>query len=110
MSNKTGSERMIMTILEGHVAPEQWDNLRQTFAENSSHIPPQMVQTLLVQSKANPTTWQIIGIWHSLAALEEYRRSAATPGGVMMFRSVGAEPTLTILEIAASFHPAGTTA
>jgi hypothetical protein len=27
-------------------------------------------------------------------ALEEYRRLVETPGGVLLFRSVGAEPTL----------------
>ena len=38
----------------------------------------------------------------SRAALEEYRKSVATPGGVMMFRSVGVEPALSIWEVVES--------
>ncbi len=108
MSNKADSERMVMTVLEAHVAPEHWNTLKQTFVENSSRTPPQMVQSLLVQGVADPTVWQLIGIWHSRKALEEYRRSVETPGGVLMLRAVGTEPILTILEIAADFRPATT--
>ncbi len=106
MNSKPGSERMIMTVLEASVAPDQWDTLRQKFAENSSRTPPQMVQSFLVQNAADPTMWQIIGIWRSRSALENYRQSTETPGGILMFRSVGAEPNLMILEVAAHAQPA----
>jgi hypothetical protein len=97
------SEKMVMTVLEAHVAAEQWDALQRAFSEGADHLPPQMVQTMLVQSTSDPTIWQGISIWHSRAALQEYRRSVETPGGVLFFRSVGAEPTLTIFEVAADF-------
>ncbi len=106
MSSQTNPDRMVMTVLEGHVAAEKWDALRQTYTQGSNRLPSQMVQTLLVQSAADPTVWQVIGIWRSRKALDEYRRSVETPGGVLMFRSVGAEPTLTILEVVADFRPA----
>ncbi len=106
MSDGASSDRMVMTVLEAHVASDQWETLRKVFSESADHLPPQMVETLLVQGTADPTLWQGISIWRSRKALEEYRRSVETPGGVLFFRSVGAEPRLTILEVAASFRPA----
>jgi hypothetical protein len=99
-----GNEGMVMTILEAHVAAEQWATLKQTFAEGSKRTPPQMVQMFLVQGTADPTLWQGISVWRSREALEEYRRSVQTPGGILMFRSVGAEPTLTISEVVVAVH------
>ncbi len=99
MSDKASPEKQVMTILEARVAAEQWATLKQAFAEGSSHMPPQMAQMFLVQGTADPTLWQGISIWRSREALEEYRRSVETPRGVFMFRSVGAEPSLTILEV-----------
>ena len=94
---------MVMTILEAHVAPEKWANLQQAYQAGSANLPPQMVQTFLIQSTTEPTLWRGMSIWHSREALEEYRRSVDTPGGVLMFRAAGAEPTLSIFDIAAHF-------
>ena len=104
MSSEANLETMVMTTLEAHVASEQWDTLRRTFAENSNRLPSQMVQTFLVQSTTDATLWRGISIWRSRQALDEYRRSVETPGGVLMFRSVGAEPTLTIFEVLVDAH------
>ena len=43
-----------------------------------------------MQNGEDPTRWQTVCIWQSPEALEEYRASGM-PGGVQMFRSVGAE-------------------
>ena len=64
------------------------------------------MQTLLVQGTADPGLWRVITIWRSRAALDEYRRSVETPGGVRILRSVGAEPRLTIFDVI-TLHPAG---
>ncbi len=106
MSNEAGPESMVMTVLEAHVTADQWTALTQTYTQSSSRLPSQIVQTFLVQGTADPTLWRLMAIWRSRNALEEYRQSVATPGGVLMFRSVGAEPTLTILEVVAEAHPA----
>lgn len=106
MSNESGPESMVMTVLEAHVAADQWAAITQAYTQGFNRLPSQMVQTFLVQSTADPTLWRGISIWRSRNALEEYRQSVATPGGVLMFRSVGAEPTLTILEVVAEAHPA----
>jgi hypothetical protein len=54
-----------------------------------------------LQSTSDTTLWRAVAIWKSREGLEEYRRSVKTPGGVLLFRGVGAEPTLFILEVAA---------
>jgi heme-degrading monooxygenase HmoA len=91
---------MVMTILEAHVAPEDWDALRAAYETATKQLPPQMVQTFLLQSTSDKTLWQVASVWKSREALEAYRRSVETPGGVLLFRSVGAEPSLTIFDVA----------
>ncbi len=92
----------IMTVLEAHVSPERWAELVQLYKEGGQRLPPQMLQTLLAQDGADRTLWRGISIWRSREALDEYRRSVKTPGGVAMFQAVGAQPALTIWEVAAS--------
>jgi quinol monooxygenase YgiN len=85
-------DKPVMTVLEARVAPEQWGTLQTLY--QGAHLPSQMLQAFLVQSADDPAQWRGVSIWRSRAALEEYRRSVETPGGVAMFRAAGAEPTL----------------
>src|SRR5881398_2957048 len=93
-SEDTSVATMVMTILEAHVAPEQWSALEQAYQQARGDLPAQMVETFLVHSVDEPLVWRGISVWHSREALDEYRRSTEVPGGVLMFRAVGAEPTL----------------
>ena len=90
---------MVMTILEAHVPPEKWASLEQAYKAGADPLPPPIRQTFLVQISADPTVWRIITLWRSPEALEEYRLSVETPAGVLMFRAVDAEPTLSIFDI-----------
>ncbi len=74
---------MIMTVLEAHVAQENWAGLVAAFESGNDNLPKQMVQTMLLQDTADPTLWRGISIWHSREALQEYRQSVETPGGVL---------------------------
>ncbi len=89
----------VMTVLEAHVAPERWEDLQHAFASGGGQLPPQMLQMFLVQSAADHSQWRAISVWRSREALDEYRRSVETPGGVLFFRSAGAEPALSIFEV-----------
>jgi hypothetical protein len=93
---------MVMTVLEARVPRAQWGALEQTHRERMGpeRLPPPLVRTLLVQSAGDPEVWQLIALWRSREALEAYRRSVATPGGVVLFRSVGAEPRLAVYDVA----------
>ncbi len=91
---------MVMTVLEARVPEERWIALQEAFKTGVQRKPTQMVEAFLVQSTEEPTLWRGVTVWRSRQALEEYRGSVATPGGVLIFRSVGAEPTLTVLDVA----------
>lgn len=90
---------MVITILEGHVAPENWETLENAYREGTKSLPPTILQTFLVQLTTEPTAWRIMTHWRSRAALEAYRQSVETPGGVLMFRAAGAEPALSIFDV-----------
>jgi hypothetical protein len=92
---------MIFTLLEAHVAAEQWPALQHAYETGLDHLPPQMVQTFLMQDARDPTRWSILSFWHSREALDEYRRGAGTPEGILWFRAAGAEPALAIGNVVA---------
>ena len=75
---------MVITVLEAHVAQDHWETLKHTYQAGVSNLPPQLSETFLLQSTADPTLWQGVSLWKSREALEEYRRSVETPGGVLI--------------------------
>ncbi len=92
---------MILTILEATVAADQWSTLQQAYQTGIAHLPAQMVQTLLVQQVKDPTKWQILSVWHSREALEDYRQASGTPEGILWFQAAGAEPSLVVCQVIA---------
>ncbi|MCW4352111.1 antibiotic biosynthesis monooxygenase [Hoyosella sp. YIM 151337] len=93
---------MVVTILEGTVPIDKFDEFAANYrAVTAGTLPPQMIETFLAHSAHDPSVWRIITIWHSREALEEYRKSVDTPGGILLFRSVGVEPNLLALDVAA---------
>ncbi|AEF42043.1 hypothetical protein [Hoyosella subflava] len=92
---------MVVTVLEGIVPIDKWDEFTANYkAVTSAKLPPEMIETYLVHGTTNLSSWRILTYWHSREALEEYRRSVDTPGGILLFRSVGVEPRLTIFDVA----------
>ena len=90
---------MVMTVLEAQVAQPNWPKLSQAYAEKAKKLPPGLVQTFLVQSRTDNSVWRIISVWESQAALDDMRRTAETPGGVLIFRAAGAEPKLSVYSV-----------
>ncbi|MEX2542401.1 MAG: antibiotic biosynthesis monooxygenase [Trueperaceae bacterium] len=88
-----------MTVLESHVAADKWEAIGGGVEAARNRLPPQMVRTYLAQSTSDKTLWRIVSVWKSREALEEYQRSTETPGGVLLFRNVGAEPTLAVFDV-----------
>ena len=83
---------MVMTVLSAQVPAQRWAEMVAMYQEGSAHKPQQLVQGFLVQSSEDPTQWRTVCVWRSREALDEYRASGM-PGGVQMFRAMGAEPT-----------------
>jgi hypothetical protein len=93
---------MIMTVLEGNVSPNKSSKLLDAYKETIKVLPPEIVKTYIVKNVERENTWRIMSIWRSKEVLEEMRKQG-TPAGVLMFRSVGTEPTLSIYEIVEYF-------
>jgi uncharacterized protein (TIGR02246 family) len=93
---------MILTVLDATVPEHSAHLLRGAFdAAGAKPVPPGLVRTELVRDARDPQHWRIETHWATREALEAMR-GAGTPAGVLMFRSAGVEPTLTVLELAAS--------
>ena len=90
---------MIITQLEGTVASAQWDTLKQAFEKAAQQLPSAIDQSYLIQDQDSRDTWHVLTIWKSWEALQEYRATVETPGGVLMFRAVDAEPSLSISKV-----------
>jgi quinol monooxygenase YgiN len=93
---------MIVTILEAHVNAENWAAFQSDFKERTNQLPLNMLQTFLLQDTTDKSLWRIISVWKSREALDEMRNSGETPAGVVMFRSAGAEPKLSIFKVCVS--------
>ncbi len=93
----------VMTILEAEVAAERVAALEAAYREAIGQaLEPGLEQTFRVRDAKNPHAWRINTLWESREALVAMRQSGETPRGVLIFRAAGAEPTLTILEVAQS--------
>ena len=90
---------MIVTQLEGNVPSDQWDALKQAFHKAGQQLPSAIDHSYLIQNQDSKNIWRILTIWKSRQALQDYRASIDTPGGVLIFRAAGAEPTLSISEV-----------
>jgi quinol monooxygenase YgiN len=93
-----GDEK-VMTVLEAQVSEGNWAKLAETYSEGTQRLPPGLVQTFLVQSRHESALWRIISVWENQHALDEMRRTAEAPGGVLMFRAAGAEPELGVYDV-----------
>ena len=97
---------MILTVLEATVAPERASELRAAFqSAAAAGLPPGFVRSLLISSANDATHWRIETLWASREVLAAMRQ-AGTPAGVLMFRAAGAEPTLSVYDVAASIEAA----
>jgi hypothetical protein len=93
---------MVTTVLQATVSEEKWNLLAEIYGREISKLPPEIVQTSLLQGTKDRTTWLIVTVWRSREALDAMRSSGETPAGVRMFRMAGAEPGLTIFDVVAS--------
>jgi quinol monooxygenase YgiN len=90
---------MVLTALEGRVAPERATALQDAYDGVAVQaLPPGFIRSQLVRSAADPTLWRIETLWRSRGALDAMR-GQGTPAGVLIFRAASAEPTLTIFDL-----------
>ena len=74
--------------------------MRRAFDAGRTHLPEGLVESYLIQSRSDAEVWRIISVWASGEALAQMRRTEPIPGGVLMFRAAGADPTLVVFDVA----------
>jgi heme-degrading monooxygenase HmoA len=92
---------MVVTVLEAKVEPEKATLLEATYKQAIEHLDPGITQTFLLRSSKEPALWQIVTVWESREVLDAMRQSGETPRGVLIFRAVEAEPTLSVFGVLA---------
>jgi hypothetical protein len=91
---------MILTVLEATLPEGNEALLKAAFeAAGKTARPSALVRSELLQDTREPKRWRIATLWESREALVAMRSSGETPAGILMFRSAGAEPELSILEV-----------
>jgi hypothetical protein len=99
-ASRREENEMVVTMLEAHVAEQGADTLVDAFNAGSDALPEVIRESFLLHEPGTDL-WRIVTVWENKQTLDRYRASVETPGGVLMFRSAGAEPTLTVFEGAA---------
>lgn len=90
----------IITFLEGEVLESRWGDLKRAYAKVAAEklgIMP--LESFLVQRTENPNMWRIISIWKNAETLDKMRASGETPAGVLVFKTAGSEPSLSIFQV-----------
>jgi quinol monooxygenase YgiN len=90
-----------LTVLEAHVEPGREAALLAAYQDAAREpVPPGLVRSALLRDVNDSTLWRIETVWESHEALEAMRRGG-TPRGLQIFLSAGAQPSLTIFDVAA---------
>lgn len=91
---------MIVTMLEARVAEERTEDLLAAYRGRTGDLPPGMVETFLLRDHLDPGRWRIVTVWAGWEELTAMRATTPTPGGILIFRAAGAEPVLTVFDVA----------
>ncbi len=92
---------MMITVIEAHVAKENWETLEQAY-RREAQTPPGLEQSFLVHAIEDEDLWQIITVWSGMGSLQQIQRSreaGVTPRGELIFREAGAEPTHNVFNV-----------
>jgi len=93
----------VLTEVMAHVEQSRTAELLNGYAAlQAGPFPDGLLRTELLQGPDGQ--WRIQTLWRDRAALQAMRTSEE-PAAPRLFREVGAEPTLTILDVAATISP-----
>jgi quinol monooxygenase YgiN len=90
---------MVMTMLEGQVAPDRVADLERAYREAVEDVPSGILETYLVRDTRRPSFYRILTVWSDQAALDAMRASGATPRGIQVFQAAGAGPEVSLLDV-----------
>jgi len=90
---------MVMSVLEANVPPGKWEELKNSFRHSTLILPPQICETLLIQSIENPENWKVITVWHIKKHIRRVQDSMRQVGAAEIFRAIGVEPLQGLFNI-----------
>jgi heme-degrading monooxygenase HmoA len=79
---------MFVTILQGHVAHENWERLQQQYEHQFQSVPEGLINSFLVQGHEQPTLWKIITFWQNEEFFERARGQKKTSACEVIFIDV----------------------
>jgi hypothetical protein len=85
--------------LEANVPPGKWEDLKNSFRHSTRILPPQICETLLIQSIDNPETWKVVTVWHIKRHIRRVQDTMRQVGAVEIFRAIGIEPKQGLFNI-----------
>ncbi len=90
---------MFVTIVQGQVAHEHWERLRQQYERHTHSIPDGLMETFLVQSNEEPTLWQILTFWQSQEIAEQTRGQKKTSASEVIFLNCDSVPQRSTFQV-----------
>lgn len=92
---------MIITILEGTVPTNKWDDFENAYREAIKHAPLELRETFLIQDEQEHTLWRIITVWRDRKSYEAIKSSQRYATCVEIYKNVGVTPTRRIFNVIA---------
>ncbi len=90
---------MLITFLEGRVPTEREADLKKAYDEIVKTRYDGIVETFMSRGVMDPSVWRIFSLWKDKEAFEKARQSADTIKGILIFRAVGVEPSMSLFEL-----------
>jgi quinol monooxygenase YgiN len=92
----------VLTEVSAVVAPEREADLLAAFRDLGTRpLPDGLVRTELLSERDG--RWRIQSLWRDHAALDAMRANPDPPAAPRLFREVGADPVLTVLDVPVQF-------
>lgn len=92
---------MIITILEGHVPANRWNDFENSYRQVIKHVPVQIKETFLLQDENDPTLWRVISVWKSREDFNEIKFNPIFHTCAELYSAVGVESSRRIFEVKA---------
>jgi len=87
---------MVAAIFEAPMSAEQAAELAQLMDEGRPTRPPGVLTATLLY---DGDRGRLVAVWKSRAELEQYIAEVEVPRGRELMRKVGAEPTMTVVDV-----------
>lgn len=96
----------VLTEVSAIVAADQEELLLASYRDRLFQpMPEGLVRTELL--RGDDGHWRIQTLWRDRAALDAMRAQPEPPAAPQLFRRVGADPVLAVIEVAASYPSPG---